>query len=95
MPKMSCGVLLACVVFTMTLIDTNCAITMSMKEIKAPVTKCFDQTLPYMDMVTGVYKSLHSFVLKLHCSMLIIILSMQKHESIRQNHQVDAEVRRL
>ena len=46
MSKMSCAVFLSCVVFTMTLLDANDAITLSMKEFKGPVTKCFDQTLP-------------------------------------------------
>jgi len=55
MSKMYVEVL--CIVFTMTLLDVNYAIVMNVKEFNAPVTKCFDRNLPYLDKVTGVSRS--------------------------------------
>ena len=54
--KMSCGFILACVVFTMTLlIGVNDAVVLSMKEFTAPVTKCFDYNdQSYLDWFPGV-----------------------------------------
>jgi len=46
-----------CIVFTMTFLDVNDAIVMNVKEFNAPVTKCFDRNLPYMDKVSGVSRS--------------------------------------